>query len=96
MEETMASSNPVLRHGRDPDEPSAGPSGRGTSLFSTQLSLSAAAPAYSHCPCSHSQSIPKLLLIFCLISLCLLGLQFLVRLFPMPHPGRLQHTLGFA
>ena len=61
----------------DPAE-QAGPSGRGSGLFSTQLSLSTSAPAYSHCPCGHCASIPKLLLLCCLISFCLLGVQFMV------------------
>ena len=69
---------PSLRHTRDGTH-EAEFSGRGGSeVFSTALSLNPSVPAYSICPCSHSQSIPRLLLLAALISLILLGVQFLV------------------
>lgn len=69
-----------LRHGRDLSESRAGTSGRSTSLYSVvphQLSLLAVPPGCESC--SSNQNIPRLLLLCCLISFLLLGLQFLVR-----------------
>ena len=78
MGETLPSV-PSLRHGRDLNESRAGTSGRSNSLYSVlpqHLTLLAVPPGCESCV--SSQSIPRLLLLCCLISLVLLGLQFLV------------------
>ena len=75
-----------LRHGRDPHELRAGPSGRCISLASmpslataipNQLGLLAVPAGWESCSSNHS--IPRLLLLACLISLVFLALQFTVR-----------------
>lgn len=78
MGETLPSV-PSLRHGRDPNESRAGTSGRSNSLYSVlpqQLTLLAVPPGCENC--TSNQSIPRLLLLCCLISFVLLGLQFMV------------------
>lgn len=74
-----------LRHGRDPLESRAGTSGRSHSLPSMpslataipqQLGLLAVPAGWEGCTSNHS--IPRLLLLACLISLVFLALQFTV------------------
>lgn len=75
----------VLRHGRDPHESRAGPSGRSTALptmpslattTANQLGLLAVPAGWENCTSNHN--IPRLLLLACLISLVFLALQFTV------------------
>jgi hypothetical protein len=76
---------PILRNGRELSEQKPGTSGRLQSLQSLQ-SLPSLLPnqfaALAWPPgcegCSHSYSIPRMLLLSCLISLVLFALQFLV------------------
>ncbi|CAL5228441.1 g11576 [Coccomyxa viridis] len=81
MSESQASVS-VLRHGRDPQELRAGPSGRSSSLPSmpslataipNQLQLLAVPAGWESCTSNHS--IPRLLLLACLLSMVFLALQ---------------------
>ena len=75
----------MLRHGRDPQELRPGPSGRSSSLptmpslataIPNQLGLLAVPAGWESCSSSHS--IPRLLLLACLLSMVFLALQLTV------------------